>query len=149
MQAAALNADPEVAALLRRQRELERELRDVKEGLDVAEQARKIEAESRRKKSAVGEVEAEIEIDGELVELIGRWTAASRQAAEELFGQVRDKVNRFVICSDFLCVYFCYFYDGKGTSADTVVVWQDGRAESLEGDAEEARGVSKYLGPAG
>ncbi|TVY34209.1 Swi5-dependent recombination DNA repair protein, partial [Lachnellula subtilissima] len=92
VQAAALNADPEVAALLRRQRELERELRDVKEGLDVAEQARKIEAESRRKSVVGGGVE--VEVDGELVELIGRWTAASRQAAEELFGQVRDKVNR-------------------------------------------------------
>ena len=78
----------------------------MKEGLDVAEQARKIEAESRRKSVVGGGVE--VEVDGELVELIGRWTAASRQAAEELFGQVRDKVNRFVIYSDLipLCVSY-------------------------------------------
>jgi Swi5-dependent recombination DNA repair protein 1 len=30
----------------------------------------------------------------ELVELTAKWKAASRQAAEELFGQVRDRVNR-------------------------------------------------------
>ncbi|TVY48686.1 Swi5-dependent recombination DNA repair protein [Lachnellula occidentalis] len=84
VQAAALNADPDIAPLLRRQRELERELRDVKEGLDVAEQALKIEAESRKRNGELG-VEGDGEVDGELVELIGRWTAASRQAAEELF----------------------------------------------------------------
>jgi Swi5-dependent recombination DNA repair protein 1 len=87
VQAAALNADPDIAPLLRAQRELEKQLREVKEELDTAEQARKIEAESAKK-------DPDGEIDGELVELIEKWQAASRQAAEELFGKVRDRVNR-------------------------------------------------------
>ena len=62
-------------------------MREVKEELDTAEQARKIEAESAKK-------DPDGEIDGELVELIAKWKAASRQAAEELFGKVRDRVNR-------------------------------------------------------
>jgi hypothetical protein len=87
VQAAALNADPDIAPLLRAQRELEKQLREVKEELDTAEQARKIEAESAKK-------DPDGEIDGELVELIAKWKAASRQAAEELFGKVRDRVTR-------------------------------------------------------
>lgn len=59
----------------------------MKEELDAAEQARKIETESRKK-------DPEGEIDGELVELIEKWKGASRQAAEELFGKVRDRVNK-------------------------------------------------------
>ncbi|PBP25908.1 DNA repair protein Dds20/Mei5 [Diplocarpon rosae] len=85
--AAALNADPEIAPLLRAQRDLEKELREVKEELDTAEQARKIEAESEKKDPGG-------DIDGELVELIEKWKEASRLAAEELFGKVRDRVNR-------------------------------------------------------
>ncbi|RDL42387.1 Uncharacterized protein BP5553_02366 [Venustampulla echinocandica] len=84
---AALNADPDIAPLLRAQRELEKHLREVKEELDTAEQARNIELASRKNDS-------DGEIDGELVELIEKWTSASRQAAEELFGKVRDRVNR-------------------------------------------------------
>ncbi|TVY84742.1 Swi5-dependent recombination DNA repair protein [Lachnellula suecica] len=87
VQAAALNADPDIAPLLRAQRDLEKQLREVKEELETAEQARKIEADSRKK-------DPDREIDGELAELIVKWKAASRQAAEELFGQVRDRVNR-------------------------------------------------------
>jgi Swi5-dependent recombination DNA repair protein 1 len=83
----ALNADPDIAPLLRAQRELEKQLREVNEELDAAEQARKIETESRKK-------DQEGEIDGELVELIEKWKGASIQAAEELFGKVRDRVNR-------------------------------------------------------
>lgn len=101
--AAKINADPEVARLLKEQRELERALREVKEELDRAEQAGKIERESRkwilrqeeeglRRKGAGGA----LELDGELVELIGKWRGASRGAAEELFGRVRDRVNRLV-----------------------------------------------------
>lgn len=85
----ALNADPDIAPLLRAQRDLEQQLRDLKEELEIAEQARKIERESL-KRDPSGEV------DGELVELIEKWRSASRQAAEELFGKVRDRVNRFV-----------------------------------------------------
>jgi hypothetical protein len=84
---AAINADPDVAPLLRQQRELEKQLRELKEELDTAQQAKKIE-DSSRKKIPDGD------IDAELVELTTKWKAASRQAAEELFGQVRDRVNR-------------------------------------------------------
>jgi len=73
--------------LLRKQRELEKQLRELKEELETAEQARKIERESKKKKP-------DGEIDGELVELIQKWTSASRLAAEEMFGNVRDRVNR-------------------------------------------------------
>lgn len=84
-----LNHDPEVTQLLRAQRELEKQLREVKEQLETAEQALKIEAESR--KASTSGV-----IDIELVALTEKWKGASRQAAEELFGKVRDRVNRFV-----------------------------------------------------
>ena len=84
---AALNADPDIAPLLRQQRELEKQLRELKEELDTAQQAKKIEDSSRKKIPDGG-------IDAELVELTTKWNAASRQAAEELFGQVRDRVNR-------------------------------------------------------
>jgi hypothetical protein len=90
IRAAALNADPGIAPLLRAQRELEKKLREVKGELDTAEQARKIEAESAKK-------DPDVEIDGELLQLIEKWKAASRQAAEELFGKVRDRVNRWVV----------------------------------------------------
>jgi hypothetical protein len=64
-------------------------LREVKEELEQAEQARKIERESR-KKGLNGDV------DGDLVVLVEKWRGASRLAAEELFGKVRDRVNRYV-----------------------------------------------------
>jgi hypothetical protein len=86
---AQLSTDPEIAQMLRTQRELEKQLREVKEQLETAEQAWKIEGESRV-------LNADGEIDGELVVLIEKWKGASRQAAEELFGKVRDRVNRFV-----------------------------------------------------
>lgn len=87
------------------QRELERTLREVKEELDAAEQALKIEADSRRKTQLRDEENGNIgeewvwdgEIDGELVSLMGKWRGASQLAAEELFGGVRDRVNRFVL----------------------------------------------------
>jgi Swi5-dependent recombination DNA repair protein 1 len=93
---ARINADPEVARFLKEQRELERQLRGLKEELDMAEQAGKIEKESREwaaKRAEEGQG-GHLEIDGELVVLIGKWREASRAAAEELFGRVRDRVNR-------------------------------------------------------
>ena len=66
---------------------MEKQLRELKEELDTAQQAKKIEDNSRKKIP-------EGDIDAELVELTTKWKAASRQAAEELFGQVRDRVNR-------------------------------------------------------
>jgi len=84
---ATLNSDPDIAPLLKTQREFEKQLRDLKEELETTEQARKIEFDSK-KKNPDGEV------DGELVELINKWKSASRQASEEMFGTVRDRVNR-------------------------------------------------------
>ena len=84
---AQLNTDPDISQLLRTQRELEKQLREIKERLETAEQARKIERESRK-------TTVEGEIDGELLILIEKWRGASRRAAEELFGNVRDRVNR-------------------------------------------------------
>ena len=84
---AALNTDPDVALILRKQRDLERQLRELKEELETADQARKIERDSFKKDPGG-------EIDGELVELMEKWRSTSRQAAEELFSKVRDRVNR-------------------------------------------------------
>lgn len=61
----------------------------MKEDLDIAEQARKIELASRKN-------DTDRAVDGELVGLIEKWTNASQQAADELFGKVRDRVNRYV-----------------------------------------------------
>lgn len=88
--AAALNADPDIAPMLRAQRELEKQLKELKEELDTAEQARKIEADSMKK-------DPDGEVDFELVELVEKWKSASRQAAEELFGKVLNRVNRYVV----------------------------------------------------
>jgi Swi5-dependent recombination DNA repair protein 1 len=85
LQTARLNADPVIAPLLRIQRDLEKELRQLKEELDTAEQAAKIE---------VGKRGADGEVDEELRVLVGKWKGASRMAAEEMFGRVRDRVNR-------------------------------------------------------
>jgi hypothetical protein len=82
------NADPDIAALIKTQRQLEKQLQELKEELDIAEQARRIEAGSEKKNPGG-------EIDGELTQLILKWRVASRQAAEELFTGVRDRVNRY------------------------------------------------------
>lgn len=87
--AAQLNTDPEITQLLRTQRELEKQLREVKEQVETAEQAKRIERESQKLK-------INGEIDSELVVLIEKWKGASRQAAEELFVKVRDRVNQSV-----------------------------------------------------
>jgi hypothetical protein len=95
-----INSDPIVTQLLKEQRILENELKVVKEELDTAEQAKKIEAHSRKwleKRNEEGLFEGNEErIDGELVVLVGKWRGASRGAAEEMFGHVRDRVNRYV-----------------------------------------------------
>ncbi|KAH8813287.1 hypothetical protein F5884DRAFT_788057 [Xylogone sp. PMI_703] len=79
--------DPEIASLISTQRVLEKQLQELKNDLETAKQAKKIESESRLKHPGD-------EIDQELVELIAKWRLASRQAAEELFGLARDRVNR-------------------------------------------------------
>lgn len=59
----------------------------MKEELHVIQQARKIEKDSLKEYE-------EGEIDGELKALAVRWKMASRMAADELFGVVKDRVNR-------------------------------------------------------
>lgn len=96
-----INADPEVARLLKEQREIEKELRQTKDELDAAEQAGKIERDSKKwvekkKEEGMKPVNWDQEVDGELRELVEKWKGASRLAAEELFGKVIDRINRFV-----------------------------------------------------
>jgi hypothetical protein len=83
-----MNSDPEIALLLKTQRQLEKQMRELKGELETSEQARKIEAESEKK--CPGR-----EIDAELMDLIAKWRVASRHVAEELFTGVRDRVNRY------------------------------------------------------
>ncbi len=85
-----INTDADIAALMKTEHHLKKELRELNEELDTGEQARRIEADSE-KKTPGGEV------DEELVQLIVKWRAASRQAAEELFTGVRDRVNTYVV----------------------------------------------------
>lgn len=82
------NTDVDLAPILKSQRQLESRLRELKEELHVTQQARKIEFDSQKHESYSGE------IDGELVALTKKWKAASQQAADELFGGVKDRVNR-------------------------------------------------------
>jgi Swi5-dependent recombination DNA repair protein 1 len=91
-------ADPDIAALIKTQRQLEKQLRELKEEVDTVEQARRIEAESEKK-------DPNGAIDWELKQLILTWRAASRQAAEELFTGARDRINRYAVtrASDSTC----------------------------------------------
>jgi hypothetical protein len=84
------NADPDIAALVKAQRQLENQLRELKEELDIAEQARRIEADSEKKNPSGA-------VDEELTQLTVKWRTASRQAAEELFTGARDRVNRYTV----------------------------------------------------
>jgi Swi5-dependent recombination DNA repair protein 1 len=72
--------EPTLYSLLKEERHLERELRELKSELDTIEQARKIETKEK---------------DDELVGLIEKWKGAARMAAEEVFGRVSDRVNRY------------------------------------------------------
>ncbi|KFY75091.1 hypothetical protein V499_04901 [Pseudogymnoascus sp. VKM F-103] len=78
----------EIAALVKAQRQLKNKLHSLAEELHLCEQAHKIERGSPDAGSGSGEV------DGELLRLIERWKSASRQAADELFGSAKDKINR-------------------------------------------------------
>lgn len=76
---------------MKAQRQLKNRLHYLTEELHLCEQAHKIEHDPLEAGSD-GE-----EVDGELVRLTERWKSASRQAAEELFGSAKDKINRYVI----------------------------------------------------
>ena len=71
--------DPELKALWRQQTALSTQLRKLTSELDSVNQALKIESSAK---------------DEELTRLITLWRAASRQAAEEIFAGVRDRINR-------------------------------------------------------
>ncbi|KAL5346264.1 hypothetical protein ACLOAV_008532 [Pseudogymnoascus australis] len=78
----------EIAALVKTQRQLKNKLHSLSEELHLCEQAHKIEHAPSEAGSDGGEV------GGELLRLTERWKSASRQAAEELFGSAKDKINR-------------------------------------------------------
>ncbi|KAI9785966.1 MAG: hypothetical protein M1839_008232 [Geoglossum umbratile] len=76
---ATFSNEPILNLLLKEERGLERELRELRMELDTVEQARKIEMK---------------EEDEELAGLIEKWKGAARAAAEEVFRKVSDRVNR-------------------------------------------------------
>ncbi|KAI9705922.1 MAG: hypothetical protein M1836_005328 [Candelina mexicana] len=71
--------DDKVSLLLKTQRALEGELRILREELETLEQALRIESSGE---------------DNELQNLVHKWKSASREAADEMFTSVRDRVNR-------------------------------------------------------
>ncbi|KFY41173.1 hypothetical protein V494_03181 [Pseudogymnoascus sp. VKM F-4513 (FW-928)] len=78
----------EIATLVKAQRQLKNKLHCLTGELHVCEQAHKIEHD-QLESGPDGR-----EVDGELLRLTERWKSASRQAAEELFGSAKDKINR-------------------------------------------------------
>ncbi|KAL2257184.1 hypothetical protein VTK26DRAFT_545 [Humicola hyalothermophila] len=72
------------------QRSLNAHLHRARRRLELVRQARLIETQSAAAKRGPREGE---EVDAELTELTGKWKAASRAAADELFGLVRDRVE--------------------------------------------------------
>ncbi|KAI9883465.1 MAG: hypothetical protein M1823_004777 [Watsoniomyces obsoletus] len=73
------SSDPEITALLKEQRLIEQEITKMKNDVEMLRQAKKIE---------------ETRSDDELENLIRKWKIASRAAAEEVFADVRETVNR-------------------------------------------------------
>ncbi|KAI9842768.1 MAG: hypothetical protein M1837_006951 [Sclerophora amabilis] len=71
-------SDPELSALVARERQLQRDISTIRSENDTLRQAGRIEAKG---------------LDRELEKLIQKWRHASREAAEELFGQAKEKVN--------------------------------------------------------
>lgn len=71
--------DAQIASLLGQQRELELQLRILRQAVDTVTEAHRI-ASSRK--------------DDELRDLSAKWRAASRSAAEQVFCNARDRVNK-------------------------------------------------------
>ncbi|KAI9719383.1 MAG: hypothetical protein M1812_003454 [Candelaria pacifica] len=71
--------DGDLSSMLKTQRGLESELRNLREEVETFEQAVRIESSGE---------------DDELEKLIHKWRVASREAADEMFTSVRDRVNR-------------------------------------------------------
>jgi Swi5-dependent recombination DNA repair protein 1 len=76
------------AALRQRKKELEGQVKQVRQQLELARQAQRIQASSL--KLCPGE-----DIDNELKDLIQKWRGASRLAAEELFDLIKARVDRY------------------------------------------------------
>lgn len=131
----AVDADPDIIALVKTQRQLEKELRELKENLDTAQQARRIEADSEKKNPGGA-------VDKELSQLVLKWRAASRQAAEELFTGVRDRVNRYARTGLRNVHAASMGRSIKGLLADFM---QDWWPKGVERDARETKGVSKSM----
>ena len=74
-----LASDPEVGSLMKSQRGLEQQLAAMRTEVDTLRQAYKIES---------------TDSDAELETLIAKWKTASRKAAEVVYIDVRDRVNR-------------------------------------------------------
>ena len=87
----ALGACLEISSLVNAQRQLKHKLHCLTEELRLMEQAHKIENSPLDTRHKDGEV------DGELLDLTEAWKAASRQAAEELFGSAKDRINRYAV----------------------------------------------------
>ncbi|KAL2023257.1 hypothetical protein VTK56DRAFT_3380 [Thermocarpiscus australiensis] len=84
------------------QRRMDAQVRAMQKRLELVRQARRIEQASRARRRPGGEEgeeqqeeqqEKEVEVDAEMRELVGKWKAASRVAAEELYGLVRARVE--------------------------------------------------------
>lgn len=64
-------------------------LKDLERKVDMVRQARRIEDASKKERPGQP-------VDEELRELVGKWKAATRTAAEEVFVVVRERVAKYV-----------------------------------------------------
>ena len=71
------------------------------------------------------------EVDGELRALAVKWKTASRMAADELFGVVKDRVNRWA--------------PRNGTQRQLLNLAQDRWAKSMEGEAGTTERVQQRI----
>lgn len=65
-------------------------LKDLERKVDMVRQARRIEEASEKERPGKP-------VDQELRELVEKWKAASRTAAEEVFVVVRERVAKYVL----------------------------------------------------
>jgi len=82
------DGDDLLAQLRKSQRETAAQIRELRQELDVVRQARRIEDAAKRRQTGNGKGE----VDAELKELILKWKFASRQAAEDLFELIKERV---------------------------------------------------------
>ena len=83
-----------MATLLKSQRALERSITTLRNEMDTLKQAQKIETSGS---------------DDELRVLMERWRKASREVAEELYKDVRERVNRYVLVFSHVWFFFLRF----------------------------------------